>query len=187
MLRKIALTLLFFFALHVFVRSVDAGVVTINSTDRGWIASNGRANTTPVGWNNYAVGSNATGSFNNFAVFDLSALSGTVASARLELYNPLRGWSAVNGDAPQTYQVFSVTTSPTLLIFESPDPTLFFPNSPAGIAIHNDLGSGTLLGERTIMRTEVGKFIDIQLNADALSAINAGVGGFDPRPLISSS
>ena len=154
-----------------FAGAVPARADVINAVDSGWYNSTGMHTAQN---DNYVVGDLSGVLYHNFFVFDLTAVVDEILSATLHLYNPdnalpaLRGY--VSPDATETYELYDVTT---------PIATLSASNvGAAGIAIHNELGSGTVLGQTTASVADNGTTISIVLNADGLAALNAAKGGF---------
>jgi hypothetical protein len=101
-----------------------------------------------------------------YFLFDLSGpgLPTNVTEARLRL-DALRYQSP---DPSETFVLYDVSTSPASLV------TTGKPQSE-NLAIWNDLGSGTSYGSRDFSPADNGLTVDILLNADALTAINAAI------------
>jgi hypothetical protein len=150
--------------------SAPASAAVINAIDSGWYNQTG----THVAQNdNYLAGEFSAAELRNFIVFDLTAVVNDIVSASLLLYNPdnalpaLRGY--VSPDPTETYQLYDVST---------PIATLSLSNVGAtGIAIFDDLGSGTVLGQQTVSAADNGAVVSIVLNADGIAALNAARGG----------
>jgi hypothetical protein len=151
---------------------IQAGMVTFSTSDsqfttgvhnQGWwsaTASNTATN------DNYFVGRLSDHVRNNFFSFDLSSLdlSGMqIASATLELR---RAESA--GNLPHTYNLFDVSTAPAVLNN----------NVGTGVAIFNDLGSGTSYGSFVIGAGNASDILSLSLNAAALADIANASGNF---------
>jgi large repetitive protein len=141
-----------------FATALSAQAVTIDATDRGWY--NGIGVHVPSN-HNYIVGFGAAND-RNFFVFDLSAVSGTITSAVLKLFNPVYA-----GDASETYEVHQVTTSAATLIAGG-----------TNLATHTDLGDGPVYGNYVATAADNGTYISILLNAAAIADIQAALGGF---------
>jgi hypothetical protein len=144
--------------------SGGGSITTDTGTNQGWwsdIHPNLANNTDYVtGEITDAVG---TGHFNNFFVFDLSGVSGTVVSATLTLFSE----TIFNG--PMTFTLWDVTTPIAEL-----ENTAANPNA----AIYTDLGSGILYGGGYVLNdSDSLRFLDFALNSDAVSAINNALGG----------
>jgi hypothetical protein len=166
-MRRLALGLTLFGAL---VAATPARADVINAMDSGWYTNAGTHN---AAIDNYLVGDFTGAVYHNFFVFDLTAVVDEIVSASIHLYNPdnalpgLRGY--VSPDPTETYELYDVTT---------PIATLSATHvGAAGIAIHNEIGSGTVLGQTTASAADNGTTISIVLNADGLAALNAAKGG----------
>lgn len=95
--------------------------------------------------------------------FDLSAEGGIVTKAVLRVYNPEEGY--VSEDPSETVNFYEVTTSAEdLLTPEDND------------AITTDLGDGTLFGSIDITAADNASYSEIELNEDAIAAINLAIG-----------
>lgn len=143
-----------------------AGFVQINSVERGFYTSTGSH--TP-GSDNYSVGS--SDAWRNFLVFDLTSIDPgeTILSASVRLLNPTADWFT----NAATYSLFDVST-----------PISTLTDGTAGVAAFNDLGSGTLLGSQVIPAGSgiidplaSGLPVVVTLNATAVAALNASIGG----------
>lgn len=144
----------------------DAATVTLDALDSGFYNSAGvhmPNNQTYI-----------TGRFGNenrsFLVFDTSSVSGTILGATLRLFNPevsqfLHGY--VSPDATETLNIYDVST-----------PASDIRGNTAGLAGFADLGSGTLLGTRTVSAADNGTVIEIQLNAAGVAALTSSSGLF---------
>lgn len=169
---------LFFAALAFFLLSVPVYSETIiNYTVSGWWAENGFHQSSI---SNYVAGSFSppppagNGKVNNFFVFDLTGVSGTITSAQLKLYNPdtepnnpNSGPGYTSPDPTETYMVFDVSTPISNLIA----------NGSGQVGIYNDLGSGTSYGSILMSTADNGKIVVIDLNANALAYLNSNLGG----------
>lgn len=131
--------------------------------NQGWWSPTS-ANSDPN--SNYIVGICCGGNnHHNFFTFDLSSLTDTVISARLELQR----YDYLSPDPSETLGLFAVST----------DAATLNNNNGTSSAIFNDLGTGTSYGSFVV--SSVGSFTDIlsfNLNAAAIADINAGAGGF---------
>ncbi len=93
--------------------TANAGVMTIDASDRGWYTETGLH--TPSN-TNYNVGDTTPASDQrNFFVFDLSGVTQQIVSAQLSLFVPTTSSGPDGGffsaDATETYAVFDITTS----------------------------------------------------------------------------
>lgn len=140
----------------------DAGV-----DNQGWwsdVADNDDAN------DNYVVGwvseFGTSADYRNFFTFDLSSLTGTVSSARLEVVR----YSYSSPDAAERYTLFDVST----------DAATLNDNTGTNAAIFADLGSGTSYGSHLIASYPPSNagLLGFDLNAAGVADINAAAGGF---------
>ena len=149
---------------------------TLYATGAGWFSNAGEHSQLNY---NYAVGGGQDGYVrNNFFLFDLSGVSGPITSATLRVYNPNAPVSAgfpygyTSSDPTENYAVFDVSTPVANLA------SGYGIGSLAGQAIFRDLGSGQNFGMTTVSLADNGKFVEVSLNASALTALNAAVGLF---------
>lgn len=157
--------------LVVVLTATSASAATINATDSGWYSAGG----THVAQNqNYIAGEIAEGDERrNFVVFDLTGITSEITDASVLLYNPtnvtpgLRGY--VSPDPTETYRLHHVDTAIATLTASNV--------GAAGMQIFDDLGTGTVFGERVVSVADNGTTVAIALNADGLSALNAARGG----------
>jgi hypothetical protein len=118
----------------------------INAIDSGWYAETGLHVATN---DNYVVGDVSGLVRHNFFVFDLTAVVDDIVGASVQLYNPdnalpgLRGY--VSPDATETFELYDVSTPIASLSASSAA-------GPAGVAIFDDLGTGTVFGQRGCSR-----------------------------------
>lgn len=145
-----------------------AVVVSEDATDRGWYDEDGDHNALNT---NYLAGRTPTSRIwttkRNFFTFDLAALAGVgnkLIGAALLLDS---GIVDLPENETRTYQLYTLNTSLTDLQNASTD----------DVAIYDDLGTGTPLGSFTFDDTMDDQMWEIQLNADALTAIRAAAGG----------
>jgi hypothetical protein len=146
--------------------SVHGGDVSINSLDLGWYDNLGGH--TP-GNKNYGVGEvidiTTQSPTRNFFVFDVPA-SVTIPAARIRLFNPASPGPGYNSaDPTETYTLFDVTTPIASL------------RGQGGVAAYDDLGTGTVYGSVIVSSADNGRFVTIDLNPAALSALDAARGG----------
>jgi hypothetical protein len=140
----------------------------INAIDSGWYSAAG-AHTSQN--DNYITGELLGSERRSFVVFDLTAVVDEIVTASVHLYNPdnvtpgLRGY--VSPDATETLALYDVTTAIDTLRLSQVD----------AVAIFTDLGSGAVLGGRTVSAADNGTTVSIVLNADGLAALNAARGG----------
>lgn len=137
------------------VASASAGMVTLDSVERGWYQSDGDHITTN---NNYLTGTWRGVQYRSFFAFDLSMVGAPVAGATLRLWNPHNGW---NGDASETLTLWDIST-PLTSVFAG----------TGGVSAFNDFGSGLAYGAKVVTSSEIGTYIDIALNANALAGLS---------------
>ena len=161
-LKRLAISAGLFAALCLFsAASARADTITITAGNSGWFAANGFHN----GANqNYLAGD--FGSYRNFFTFDLSGVSGTITGATLRLFNPADRFAV----DPGTYTLYDVLTPASAL-------GLTYAATPEGLAIFEDLGSGTVFGTLDVSSAPGGTVISINLNAAALAALNSAGNG----------
>jgi hypothetical protein len=147
---------------------VNATVISLTAFDQGLYRDSGAGNANIT---SYAVGVSGTLEIRNFFVFDLSSITDIIVGATLDLFNPTNGFLTV--DSSETYEVVEVTSSITQLLAGNGG----FGNA-GGVAIFNDLGSGTVFGLRTILTSEINQVISVELNSNAVSALNSSTGLF---------
>ncbi len=143
-----------------------ATTVTLDQIDRGWFNDSGAHN--PAN-KNTITGQNGSGTdlYHSFFVFDLAGVP-TVSQAtlRLELeeyFGP---------DPSETFDVYDVSATAAEL------GSVHLDGSASGLAIYADLGSGpTYAWEITVTPSDVGTVLEMTLGAQALTDINANLGG----------
>jgi len=142
-----------------------SGSTFLNASDSGWILGDGShmaAN------NNYLVGQQPLGLFRDYFTFTLPVATGTIIGAELRVFNPAGGFAS--SDPTETYTLFDVSATPAALDANRVAGDL------TGIAIHGDLGSGTVYGTRVVSSADNNATVAITLNADAIAALNAAIG-----------
>ena len=153
---------------HAAVAPAHAAV--INAIDSGWY---NQAGTHIAPNDNYIVGDVSGSEVHNFVVFDLTSVLNEITAASVELYNPdnalpaLRGY--VSPDATETLALYDVATAVGTVRLSQV--------GAAGVAIFDDLGSGTLFGNQIVSVADNGTTISIALNAEGIAALNAARGG----------
>ena len=142
------------------------GDIVLGDIDRGHYTDTGQHTPTNV---NYAVGAFGQ-TFRNFFVFDLTSINEPILSAKFRANNPLY----FSPDPSETYEMFDVTSSLTSLT-----------NGTGGLAAYGDLGSGTPYGSVIVEMNDSSPFVEVELNAAAISALNNsnGLFGFGGRLL----
>jgi hypothetical protein len=164
----------------------SAGVqadTTLQAVGGGWFSNAGEH----IAQNdNYVVGGGLDGyTRNNYFLFDLSGVSGTITAATLKVYNPSAPASPgfpfgyTSGAPSETYTLFDIAAP----FYSVPLPSGNYvagygQGSPTGQAIFNDLGSGTSFGSTTVSLADNGRYVEISFNSAGLAALNAGTGIF---------
>jgi hypothetical protein len=144
-----------------FASNSGTQTVTLNAVDSGSWDSQGNHF---AGFENYEVGQSFPGEvLNDYFVFDLSGISQEIASAQLTLSNPFGGY--VSPDPSETINFSDVSTPINVLEGSGPDLS----------GIFTDLGTGTSFGTQTV--TPGTDPVTTTLNADAINALTAGLGG----------
>ena len=178
---KALLSLTLFGVVACYSLEARADTVVVNATYSGWYMSGGTNNAdhsgghiTGPGRYNYAVGRTGPSEvLRNYFVFDLSNVRGldTLTGAQLRVFSlasslPAFGTGYGSTDFQETYAVYDVSTIPGSL------------GTARGVAIYNDLGSGTLFGSVTVTRqSSNATMVVIDLTPAALAAIQLH-GGF---------
>jgi hypothetical protein len=115
---------------------------------------------------NYFAGSIGSDPDNNFFVFALSGISGTIQSpSSLNLIMPANGIYAPNGTL--TYTLFDVSTPISQLVAGTPSASIW-----------EDLGSGTVYGSASIEDGNAGSVFMVSFNEAGIAALNAANGGY---------
>jgi len=149
-------------------QSVGSASLTVNATDSGWYDD--------TGWHqpdnlNYAVGEEVVFIYHNYFVFDLSSVSATVTSAVINIYSPESPAQTFDSyksmDPFETYVLYDVLTDISVLTSDT-----------GGVAVFEDIGTGTSYGGYDVSAADNGQFVSITLNADALADINNTAGLF---------
>src|SRR5258706_6434022 len=146
--------------------------ITINASDSGNYSDSGSHSLGDLeyvaGWDNEGL--------HNYFVFDLSGLSGTIASATLHAYNP----NVCEPNCSYTGGYDSGNASETYNLHEVLIPAALVTNSLLNPAIYTDLGDGTSFGSYNASLADNGAFIDIPLNAAGLASAQTfvGIGSF---------
>lgn len=156
------------------VLTTTSGTQTLSATDKGWYTQAGLSESAYTGFTNYEAGFQAGSgrTFNNFFVFNLAGVTDTITGAYLSLYNPSATTDGGDGfDSDSTnaalFTLYDVST--TIAKLES--------DNFSAVSIFNDLGSGTQYGDYTFTSADNGTQVHINLNADAITALNAAAGG----------
>src|SRR5581483_9123257 len=133
-----------------------AALVQINALDTGFYNQNGAHIPTNQ---TYIAGQFSGVQDRDFFVFDLSGVSGIITAATLNLYNPGNLGPCCNGyvspDASETFTLYDVTTPTATLVA----------GGTGLVPVFDDLGSGTVLGQRQVSAADNDTVIPISLNA----------------------
>jgi hypothetical protein len=139
----------------------SAHAQALNSVARGWYQQDGLHEAAN---DNYVAGNIGGEYFHNWFLFDVPSLrSGQQYSAAV-----LRLYTA-NVESSETYALRDYTGSLTDLVSED--------GNGNGIAIFNDLATGSDYASINLSTAESGTVIDIPLSSSALADINAAAGG----------
>jgi hypothetical protein len=142
-----------------------ATIVTLDAIDRGFYRSDGLHAASSL---NYIAGRETAATeffFNNFFVFDLASIIGTVVSAKLHL----APGTYQSADTSETFELRAVATAIADLV------TGHAVGSSSGEGIHTDLADGTIYGSTAIASDATA--VQVTLNASALSALTDAKGG----------
>jgi hypothetical protein len=132
--------------------------VVLDAVNRGWWSSNVAHDSTN---DNTYTGRYAEGLYNSYFIFNLAGLAGTVVSAELVLEQ-----ENYYGNELETVSLWDVTTNATTLEASGFDS-----------AILSDLQSGNQYGSFELTADDIGTFHVIALSAQAVSDLNAALGG----------
>lgn len=150
------------------VLETTTGEFSISAYDTGWFFQSGYHD---AGNDNYIVGEcnscARTGYYNNFFLFDLAGVTGTITGATLTAYNP----DYVSG-VLSTWSTWDISSALSNVSSSWGD------NSATGLSIFNDLQSGTLFGSRQVTNVVDGTPVSITLNANAIASLNAASGSW---------
>ncbi len=145
-----------------------SGEIELFAQDTGWYDAAGFHNPSNV---NYVVGDALGTNFHNFSVFDLSSITAPIVSARLLLFNgaspPNTADGYISPDPFETYAFFDVTTDIGVLT-----------GGTGGVGAYDDLGGGTFYGSYDVSSADNGAFVIVDLNSDAIAALNSAGGKF---------
>ena len=135
---------------------------TINAVDTGWYNSTGYHD---PAYPNYATGDSTLNDgllYRDWMAFNLPTFSQPVISAQLKV----QAYEYLSADASETYELREVATPVSSLVAGGTGQT----------AIYNDLADGTSYGSRVFTSADNYQFVTINLNAAAISALNAKSG-----------
>jgi uncharacterized repeat protein (TIGR01451 family) len=140
--------------------------LTLATTHRGWYRADGLNDPSNRNYLTGKLGSNPpNGGYRSFFGFDLTLVTNLIASAELQLQNPIFGYTSPDG--AEILGIFDITT-----------PFSTLTNGTGGIAAFDDLGSGLFLGSATVDDSmNYGYTVLVELNARGIAALNAARGG----------
>lgn len=149
--------------------SANAATVTVDANALGGYIQAFSGGSVVSGSGNYSVGEvsdffGANVEVRNYAVFDLSAVGGTVTAATVRYFNPVNGFSSPYD--PEAFGLSDVTTSIATLT-----------SGAGGAAAFADLGSGIGLGGTFAGASTNGVFVNVPLNASGVAYVNSKLGG----------
>jgi len=162
MLRKISVTVSIAVLCLFTASAAQASSIAIINSNSGWYNDNGEGQGLNPGLNgqNYFSGDFDGDHYHNFFIFNLGSLAGaTITGATLQLYT-----GDVTDDG--TYSTYDVSTAPATLN-----------DGTGGIPAYNDLGGGVFFGSTALTIGQADSVVAFGLNAGAIAAIQAGVGG----------
>ena len=146
----------------------------LDATNTGWFAETGSHNGYQSALNNHGVGQAYGEDFRSFFQFDLTGPIDPVGSATFRAVNSISDGELVNGfyssDPTETLTLFEPTVPVANLASNYPDPA-------DAIAIYNGLANGTELGSVSVSDADNQQYIEIELNAAGIEAINNAFGG----------
>ena len=141
---------------------VGAAETVVNAVDQGWYAKDLGPNVHTASNENTLTGRGTNSrDYRSFFVFDLSAETQPVVAAELRL--ELEQYSS--GSASEPFTVFDVAATAAQLNMDYGD------DDPTGLAIYDDLGSGSIYAAPTVTSSQQGSVIVIPLSA----LINAAI------------
>ena len=136
-----------------------AQTIEVLATDSGWYHEQGRHDANNENYISGQVSLTGDLHHHNFFVFDLASIDVPIMAAVFRVYT----WDVRASDI---YTLYDVST---------PIPVLTASGSNE-VAVYNDLGSGTVYGNTSILVDQDNQFIDIALNSDAISSITLANG-----------
>ncbi|MFP6687617.1 MAG: hypothetical protein VB934_23055, partial [Polyangiaceae bacterium] len=136
--------------------------ITKDAVDRGWWKNDGSHTAANDNTATGQSGLNLFNLYNSYFIFDLAGVNGTVVSAKLKM--EIENYTST--DNSESLSVWDVSTKAATLEADG--------NSTA---IFQDLMTGQNYGSFLVKSADVGKVLDIPLNAQAVSKIKAALGG----------
>lgn len=150
---------------------VGAAETVLDAIDQGWYAKDlgpNFADNVHTASNENTLTGRGTNSrdYRSFFVFDLSAETEPVVAAELRL--ELEQYSS--GSASEPFTVYDVAATAAQLNMDYGD------DDPNGLAIYDDLGSGSIYATPTATPPQQGTVIAIPLSAQALADLDSSLG-----------
>ncbi len=131
----------------------SADIITLNATDSGWYTNYGDHTASNT---NYIAGNIHGQKYRNFFVFDLASITDEIISATLKV-------NSVDVSRSGIWSLFDVSTDIGTLTAGGSGLT----------SIYKDLGTGTKYGATTIFYKQDHINLNVALNGNALSSLNA--------------
>ncbi|MCE4565407.1 hypothetical protein INQ51_13900 [Maribellus sp. CM-23] len=143
--------------------------ITVPLLNSGWFNNAGQHSATNQ---NYVCGFEYGTIFNNFFAVDLSNLSSHgITPPITSVVLHVNRYESVPASGTFDYKLFNVTNSYATINQD------YNPSDATGIAIHNDLGNGTMYADVVLDKTMPNNtYIDIPLNSAGIAAMNAAIG-----------
>jgi hypothetical protein len=131
-----------------------------DAVERGWWKNDGLH---IAGNDNTLTGqTNSTSKYNSYFIFDLAGVTGTVVTAKLKM--EIENYQSA--DPSESMSVWDVSTAAATLDANGSD-----------VGIYNDLMTGNSYGIFVVNAADKNTTLDIQLNPQAVSDLNAALGG----------
>jgi len=143
-----------------------ASLSEVRTVASAWYTETGPSNSSR---HNYVVGFPPLTEHRAFFVFDVRRIPGPLVSATVRLWNPQTAISDGyrSPDPEEVVTLFEATTAPAVLVSRS-----------GGSEVFEDLGSGVVYGSTVVSATDNGAFVEFDLNAAGLAALNAALGDY---------
>jgi hypothetical protein len=146
--------------------NAQAADVSLSHLDSGWYTDKGEHDSDN---SNYLTGAYDGRIYRSFFVFDLGSVGDIITGAELRLFNPGNGYQSP--DPSETLLLFNVSSLIDDLVAAHED------DSPEGMAIYEDLGTGVELGSQIVSAADNGQYVSLVLNAAAIAELNAARSG----------
>jgi len=133
--------------------------LTLYTLDKGWYSHSGLH---IPSISNYVAGKSGNSTYRNWFVFDVPPSTGNVTQAELLIH----AYNIATTSAFETFELHEVAT-----------PIAQLTAGGNGLTnIYNDLGDGTVYGNRNVLASEAGQVLTVPLNAEFINALT-GAGG----------